>query len=63
LLEIDEAEHLIFCGECFVATRFVLRDADGQVAGDADIEDARLAGENVDVVPAVGIVHVDTVRL
>ena len=62
-LEINQAVDLVFPGERSVAASFVLRNADGEVACDADVEDARLAGENVDVVPAVGIVHVDTVRL
>ena len=56
-LEINQAVDLVFPGERSVAASFVLRNADGEVACDADVEDAGFTGEYLDAVESVGLVH------
>ena len=56
-VEVDEPVNLIFGGERSVAAIFVLCDSHGQVVGNANVEDPRLAGEDVDVVQAFGVAH------
>jgi|SRR5215469_5470550 len=48
--EIYEAGHVVFCSEPFERVSFVLEDSMLDVAGHSDVEDAALAGENIDVV-------------
>ena len=62
-LETDQAVDFVLVGECPVGALFVLGDADGEVAGDANIENSRFAGEDVNVVDAVGVVHIATLLL
>lgn len=48
--EIDQIRHVVLCSEAFEGVGFVLKDAVFDVAGHSDVEDAALAGENVDVI-------------
>ena len=48
--ETDEVGYIVFRGESFENVGFVLEDSLLDVAGHADVEDASLAGQNVDVV-------------
>ena len=56
-LEIHETEDFVLARECAVLTRLVLGDTDCEVTGDADIEHARFAGQDVDVEHLVAVVH------
>lgn len=47
--EPDQAGDVVFFREAGDAAGFVLGQAGGEVAGDASIEDAGFAGEDVDV--------------
>jgi hypothetical protein len=48
--EIDKARHVVLCGESGECVGLVLEDSVFDRAGHADVEDAGLAGENVDVI-------------
>ncbi len=52
-LKPDEFGAVVFCGEAGGEFLFVLKNAFAEVAGDAEVDDARLAGHEVDVVGAV----------
>ena len=49
-LKIDEDCDVVFCSESSEGVGFVLEDSLFDFAGHADVENAPLAGENVDVV-------------
>ena len=60
--EIHQLENFVLCGERFVAASLVLGNANRSMASNADVEDARLAGADVDVVDAVRVVHFISLR-
>ena len=56
--EINEDSYVVFCGESGEGVGLVLKDSLFDLASDPDVENAALAGQDVDV---VGLGHVSKI--